>query len=325
MSVVAVLPHFLASASKLEELVLTVLNQQSVGPCQIVIVANNPQNRAFEAVVHLPDVEVLEPGLNMGYVGALEFVRRRYPAEFLWILQEDLQPLPDCLVSLHAAFGQAHHLHRLAVASPIEVDSNGLPSAASRIGKIDLGTALGLRATREDRERAMLPWSQEDVQIVMFTYLSGALVNSNALEEIGGFDVELWPLMAVDVDTCAALQLSGYSITLVADARIRHERDAPRSYPRFHHWKEIAAARNHRRLQAKYSHVTHKDSAEESEIPQDILYSLAKSMSEFLSEYSDWVYRTSWRRVAWQAKRTLRRCSLCFKPEYRLKVGSGRR
>ncbi len=103
-SVVAVLPHFLAPEDQLRQMVSTVLEQQGSTRCRLVIVANNPDNKAYESVEHLPDVEVLEPGLNMGYVGALEWVRRRISADFLWVLQEDIEPLPDCLEQLIAAF-----------------------------------------------------------------------------------------------------------------------------------------------------------------------------------------------------------------------------
>lgn len=306
-SVVAVLPHFLAPEDQLRQMVSTVLEQQGSTRCRLVIVANNPDNKAYESVEHLPDVEVLKPGLNMGYVGALEWVRRRISADFLWVLQEDIEPLPDCLEQLIAAFERQPMAQSLAVASPIEIDSSGQLSAVRRIGKFDLDSGSGMATIEADRERAFQPWTLQGSRMVTFAYLSGALIDCHALADVGGFDVNLWPLMAVDIDACAALQVKGYALRLVEGAQIRHFRTAPQTYPRFHHWKETAADRNHRYLAAKYARGAVRDVRTDPEIHPDITYALARSMSEFLVEYSDWVYHASWRGIAWQVKRTLRR------------------
>lgn len=306
-SIVAVLPHFLATESELHELVTAVLDQQGAHHCRVVIVANNPHNVPFDAIVDIPEVEILEPGLNMGYVGALEWVRRRSSAGFLWVLQEDIRPLPDCLERLVKAFDTHQGAAPLAVASPIEVDADGSNSDVLRIGKFNLDTGVGTAPTQSEREKALRPWVLDNGRTVTFAYLSGALIDCVSLTDVGGFDVNLWPLMAVDLDTCAALQIKGYAITLVGDARIRHLRATPRRYPRFHHWKETATLRNTQYLVAKYSDGAVSVGRHGREIPSDIAYALARSMSEFIMEYSNWVYRTSWRSAAWQAKRTLRR------------------
>lgn len=292
---------------QLRDTVCAVLGQESSSKCSVVIVANNPENRAFERVAEMPGVEVLEPGLNMGYVGALEWVRRRSTADFLWVLQEDVLPLPDCLEQLLLALDGHRGDAPLAVASPIEVNSDGSASHITRIANFNLDTGVGTRPDGHACERALLALTAEGGRTVTFTYLSGALIDRSALSEIGGFDVNLWPLMWVDLDTCAALQMHGYAVKLVKDARIRHFRAAPRRYPRFHHWKTTASTRNSRYIVAKYSGTEVVDQKADQHIPADILYALSQSMSDFLSEYSEWVHNTSWRAVAWQVKRTLRR------------------
>ena len=306
-TVVAVIPHFAATNIQLSALVKQVLDQEGSVQSDVVVVANNPGNDAFKSVAGLPRVTVLEPGLNMGYVGALEWVRRRCSTDFLWVLQEDISPMPTCLERMINAFESTELNLRLAVASPIEVDSAGDPSNKNRSMNVDLDTGQSIPLTEIEKANQCEPIVWNGGRQLTFVFLSGAVIRQEALAEVGGFDVNLWPLQYVDVDACVALQLNGFAIKLVGDALIRHDRSAPHKYPKFHRWKELASTLNSRRMIDKYSGAKFEDNPKTSDIPPDILYSLSRSMSDFLFEYSEWVFKTSTslRGFAWYTKRAL--------------------
>lgn len=266
-TVVAVIPHFEASWDQLARLVRAVQQQESRIRNGIVIVANNPDSKVLAPFDEVAGVEVLKPGFNMGYVGALEWVRRIRSADYLWVLKEDLVPMPDCLQSLVGALEADTCQAQPAVASPVEVDEYGKATSVKRTGA----------------------WHS-----VEFTYLSGAVIRSQALEEVGGFDVRLWPLMFVDADTCTALMRHGYRIRLEPTAHILHDRSASSSYPRFHHWKQIASARNSRTMESKYGLELADPPNGDPGIAPDIILDLARSMSGFMLDYSAWVHATAW-------------------------------
>ncbi len=310
-SVVAVLPHFLGSPARLQEQLAATLGQQRCPELRVVVVVNDPNNRAFKAVTDIPAVEILEPGLNMGYVGALEWVRRRSSADYLWVLQEDLLPLPDCLERLLAAFDGHRGESPLAIASPVVVEGVCGEGPRPRLFQFHLDTGLRIPLTEQIGSSRFDPLTWDEGRTVSYVPLSGALLDLKALESTDGFDVSLWPLQYVDVDMCIAVQAKGYAIQLVADARIRHDLDTSRHYSPFHDWKLLANTRNKPRLIAKYSPAATDTGARASDlvadIPPDIVYSLAQSMSGFASDYSQWVHANFRKKLTWHGKRVLRR------------------
>lgn len=306
-SIVAVLPHFLGDAGSLDQLVHAVLHQSGAQPEGIVIVANNPDNQAFTAVAQLPGVSVLEPGFNMGYVGALEWARQLTAAEFLWVLQEDLVPMPNCLEHLLDAFVGEEDSPPLAVASPIEIDSVGRIVPIDRIARFDIDTGHVLALSPEEKVRKFEDTSVDDSRVVRFVSLSGALIRTDALRAAGGFDVSLWPLQYVDVDACIAVQRAGFAVALVREAAIRHDRSVKREVHQFHKWKYVANTRNPHRLVSKYASGDAHIGRATPHVPVEILEPLVHSMSAFTMDYAQWVHARYERRITWQAKRVLRR------------------
>jgi GT2 family glycosyltransferase len=160
--------------------------------------------------------KVLNPGLNLGYVGALEWVRRMTSAEYLWVLQDDLTLTNDVLGELLSLIESDHSL---AVVSPLLV----------RQGLVPRMTRGGIFTNPERTEWRNIPaldtpiadWSLD--QELSFVAGSGALFRSEYLAIVGGFDVDLFPLMHVDVDVCARLIREGYRVALCKDALIAHE------------------------------------------------------------------------------------------------------
>lgn len=159
---------------------------------------------------------VLNPGLNLGYVGALEWVRRITSAEYLWVLQDDLTLTNDVLGAL---LRRIESDKSLAVVSPLLV-RKGIVPRMTRGGVFTNSERTEWRNIPED-DTPVADWFLD--QELSFVAGSGALFRSKHLAAVGGFDVSLFPLMHVDVDVCARLVTEGFRVELCDDAFIDHE------------------------------------------------------------------------------------------------------
>jgi GT2 family glycosyltransferase len=211
--VVVVIPTLAQNVPRLNAAIDSVRKFTNDHAYRIVVVNNSP----LPAIDGLAEVEeVLSPRMNVGYVGALEMVRRSYEFTYLWSVQDDMTLTNDVLDHLVLA---CEATPSLAVASPVLV-RDGLIPARTRGG-------IFTNAGRTQWENIPLePTSPEDLFIpenLSFVSGSGALFRKSALDTVGGFNLELYPLMHVDVDICARFLHQGFDITLVPTAHIEHE------------------------------------------------------------------------------------------------------
>lgn len=213
--------------------------------------------------------------MNLGYVGSLEFGRRTYECEFLWSIQDDMTLSNDVLSHLDNAL---HREPRLGVASPVLV-RDGLVPARTRAGVFTNG-----QRTRWEN------WPFEDVPVenldvpddFCFVSGSGALYRSEALEDIGGFDLDLYPLMHVDVDTSLRLQRHNWHLALVREAHIEHQINGsttPLLVEILHH---INISRLHDRLDSDFSET----SPARHQVPIDIVEAVARRASQLFLDVS---------------------------------------
>ncbi|MEN9792785.1 MAG: hypothetical protein RL330_863 [Actinomycetota bacterium] len=212
-SVVAVVPTLARDIRRLEAS-LSSVREHTRHPGLTVVVVNNSGEPLAQPLPHAD--RVVTPGLNLGYVGSLEYVRRAFPADFLWSVQDDMTLSNDVLAHLLAAV-QADPL--LAAASPILV----------RDGVVPRHTRAGIFADDTRTRWTNYPFEDtapEDIDTDLdwcFVSGSGALYRSTALEDIGGFDLDLYPLTNVDVDVSLRLVRGRHRLALVPTARITHE------------------------------------------------------------------------------------------------------
>lgn len=212
-SVVAVVPTLGHDLSRLEAAIASV-HEHTRHPRLTIVVVNNsadPLSRPLTGV----DV-VVTPGLNLGYVGSLEYVRRAFPADHLWPVQDDVTLENDVLGIL---LDRLNRDTRLAVASPVLV----------RDGIVPKHSRAGIFANPERTRWTNYPFEDTPVGEIdathdwCFVAGSGALYRASALAEIGGYDLDLYPLTNVDVDVSLRLRQHGHTLALVPEARIRHE------------------------------------------------------------------------------------------------------
>jgi GT2 family glycosyltransferase len=212
-SVVAVVPTLGHDLSRLDAAIASV-HEHTRHPRLTIVVVNN----SAEPLPHpLPGVDVVvTPGMNLGYVGSLEYVRRSFLADYLWPVQDDLTLENDVLGIL---LDRLNRDTRLAVASPVLV----------RDGVVPKHSRAGIFADPERTRWTNYPFEDTPVGEIdatrdwCFVSGSGALYRASALEEVGGYDLDLYPLTNVDVDVSLRLRQRGHTLALVPEARISHE------------------------------------------------------------------------------------------------------
>ncbi len=209
----AVVPTLARDIPRLEATLASV-REHTRHPGLTVVVVNNSGEPLGDP---LPDADrVVTPGLNLGYVGSLEYVRRGFPADFLWSVQDDMTLSNDVLAHLLATL---HADPRVATASPILV----------RDGVVPRHTRAGIFADDARTRWTNYPFEDmapDDIDTSIdwcFVSGSGALYRSTALEEIGGWDLDLYPVTNVDVDISLRLIRRGHRLALIPEARIEHE------------------------------------------------------------------------------------------------------
>lgn len=167
-------------------------------------------------------------GVNMGFVGAMELVRNSTKAEFLWAIQDDTEALDGCLGAL---LEQMESSRELGALTPIVDRGNGFVSdhrGGFRVAK-------PAPASPWDLWPSDPIWIQ-DVPVDLnlgFVFSSGTLYRQRALEEIGGFRQELYPLTHVDVDTGLRLTACGWSSSVCSQARIHHSKSGSTTHALF--------------------------------------------------------------------------------------------
>lgn len=212
-TVVAVVPTLAHDIPRLEASLASV-REHSRHPGLSVVVVNNSGEPLEHPLSHAE--RVVTPGFNLGYVGSLEYVRRTFPADFLWSVQDDMTLSNDVLGHL---LGVMHDDPRLATASPVLV----------RDGIVPKHTRAGIFADAARTKWTNYPFEDtaaEDIDTTLdwcFVSGSGALYRTTALEDIGGWDLDLYPLTNVDVDVSLRLLRHGHRLALVPAARITHE------------------------------------------------------------------------------------------------------
>ena len=213
MRVIAVIPTLGKNISRLNNAIASLRKQTMATDLEVVVVLNSSEE--LHANILGAD-RIVYPGLNLGYVGAIEWVRQTSQTEFLWVIQDDMTLLNDVLRFLMLNMDKDENL---AVISPLLV-RNGVVPARTR-GGVFLDSTRTTWENVPHVDTRIHEWVP--IPDLSFVSGSGALFRSTALEAVGGFDVSLFPLMHVDVDVSFRLLQAGYRIDLCHEAHIEHE------------------------------------------------------------------------------------------------------
>ena len=211
--VVAVIPTLGRDIPRLQRAVNSVREHTIYKDLQIIVI-NNSGSDDLESLIGA-DL-VLSFGINLGNVGSIEYVRRHYPCEYFWIIQDDMVLLNDVLAELMQVVESNQNI---AAASPV-ILRNGVIPARTRAGKFN-------NSARTRWENFPLedvtPDELDTEQELCFVAGSGALYRSSCLTEVGGFNLNLYPLIHVDVDVCMRFLRHDWRVHLVPTAHIEHQ------------------------------------------------------------------------------------------------------
>jgi GT2 family glycosyltransferase len=235
--VVAVVPTLAGNMPRLRSCIDSVCASEIEGRLAIVVVWNDPRVER----VDLGPVTILEPGLNLGLPGGINFARESVTASRLWIIQDDMTVPSTCLRSLMERQDRSDNP---AVVSPIIVNEQGVVPAKSRAGTVRSDGVLDQWYPFEDLAPAAL-----DPEVHLdWVSLSGALVRCDAWDAVGGMDPTFFPLMHSDVDFGYRVTRKAMTVVLEPSAVISHQRNGstPSLFARFLH------ERNADRFEAKH-------------------------------------------------------------------------
>jgi len=211
--VVAVIPTLGANLPRLRQCIDALMRSDTQRRLAIIVVWNDPR----QPIPTFESVTVLEPGMNLGFPGALNHARRWINSEFLWVMQDDVRVTPSCLEHLWSRISESD---APAMVAPVYLDGDGLIPAACRAGTIgtdgDMDVAFPtVASTPENFDRNQrLDW----------VVSSGALTRLAPWDHIGGWDADFFPLDWSDIDFGYRLTKAGFVTVLEPNAHIEHDR-----------------------------------------------------------------------------------------------------
>ena len=243
---------------------------------QLFVILNTPHR------VDLPDLgqTILRPGLNLGYGGGLQFARRFYDSEFVWIVQDDMEIQPGALETL---IWELENDEDLAAVSPAKIRKDGLLHPGGAGGTLD----AELRWERAFPESAM-PLAEYEYEGLQ-THIPGGgmLIRTSVLDNVGGFDPRFFPKQKVDVDLCLRLGKKGHRFKVTPATWIIQNQgqtvsDRVTSFLQEHHRKTLLA---------KHSDLKDSD-FEQVTSDQDLIFIVANSAGTAFLDYTRHIEQT---------------------------------
>jgi len=212
--VVAVVPTLAGNMPRLRSCIDSVCASEIEGRLAIVVVWNDPRVER----VDLGPVTILEPGLNLGLPGGMNFARESITAPRLWIIQDDMTVSSDCLTAL---IERQERSDNPAVVSPVILNEIGAVPAKSRAGTVRPDGVPDQWYPFED----LAPEAFDPEFHLDWVSLSGALVRCDAWDAVGGMDPAFFPLLYSDVDFGYRVTRKAMTVVLEPSAIISHQRN----------------------------------------------------------------------------------------------------
>ena len=197
------------------------------GLAEVVVVDNGSTDGSLDRVRRdMPDVVIIEPGINLGYGSAINRGMAATRAPYVLVANPDLEVTPGAIGRLAGVLDDDP---RVALVGPLIRTPQGdrypsarrFPSLPDAAGHAVLGIlAPGNRFTRA-YQRSDLDAARTGVQEV--DWVSGAcfLVRRPAFDDVDGFD-ESYFMYAEEVDLCWRLGRQGWRIAYAPCAEVVH-------------------------------------------------------------------------------------------------------
>ena len=180
-------------------------------PMRVLVVDNAAPERVATIAREFPEVELLEPGRNLGFAAATNAVIRRTSGEYFLALNPDTRVHAGTLDTLLALLDADE---RIGLAGPRLVREDGSFDHAARrsfptpLGALAHFTGVG---RRNGAPAVLSQYRAPEVQRGPVDAVSGAfmLLRRRALDEVGPFDEGYWLYME-DLDLCYRLARAGW-------------------------------------------------------------------------------------------------------------------
>ena len=180
-------------------------------PLRVLVVDNAAPERVAATVREFPEVELLEPGRNLGFAAATNAAIRRTSGEYFLALNPDTRVHARTLDTLLELMDADD---RIGLAGPRLVREDGSFDHAARrsfptpLGALAHFTGVG---RRDGAPAALAQYRAPEVERGPVDAVSGAfmLLRRRALDEVGLFDEGYWLYME-DLDLCYRLARAGW-------------------------------------------------------------------------------------------------------------------
>ena len=194
---------------------------------EVVVVDNGSVDGSGDEVRRrFPEVEVLEPGRNLGYGAAANRGVASTVAPCVLVCNPDLEVRPGAVERLAGAL-DAHPGWAL-VGPQIRTTSGERYPSARRFPSLVDAAGHGLLGIFAPRNRFTRSYQQDHLGDPLagdtaVDWVSGAcfLVRRSAFEQVGGFD-EAYFMYLEDVDLCCRLGAAGWQVGYVPSAEVTH-------------------------------------------------------------------------------------------------------
>ena len=196
-------------------------------PAELVVVDNGSSDGSVAgALAAVPDLEIVDPGVNLGYGAAANRGAAASTAPYVLVCNPDLETGPDTVATLGGVLDADPDC---ALVGPLIRTPAGerypsarrFPSMVDAAGHALLGIFVPDNRFTRAYQRSELDDAGTGVQTV--DWVSGAcfLVRRTAFEDVGGFD-ESYFMYAEDVDLCWRLGRSGWTVAYAPAAEVTH-------------------------------------------------------------------------------------------------------
>ena len=201
----------------------SLLAQTVADDLEVLVVDNASTDGTTELLAErYPTVRVLRAPRNLGFAGGVALGTRDFAGDWFVLLNNDATFAPDAVARLVAA------------ATAPDADDVGAVTARILLAEPDgapprrvnsTGNVVTRAGTGADRDW-LVPVGQESTDPEVFGLCGGAaLLRRAALEEVGGFDADLF-LYYEDTDVSWRLRAAGWRVVYAADATAVHRHAA---------------------------------------------------------------------------------------------------
>ena len=190
---------------------------QTRKPDRILVIDSGSQNRESQIrelagsagfdYIQIAEDSTLQESLNAAIDGS------NHPGQWLWLLHDDSAPEPTALAELISAVELSPSV---AIAGPKLVRWQQ-PRMVSQLGLTLTPAHAPFSPIADQFDQGQ----HDDIDDVMAVGTAAALIRSDVLEQLGGFDPAA-PALAADIDFSVRARLAGHRVIVAPKARVQH-------------------------------------------------------------------------------------------------------